>query len=65
MTDSKVEIEVFRSWEGCRWCWSVKYGKGHSVPLVNYYHGVEDTLDMALAKVRENASKMGVVDDGI
>lgn len=42
MAKGKVEFEIFRAWEGCRWNWYVRIdGK-------TYKHGVEDTAKAAM-----------------
>ena len=42
----KVELEIFRAWEGCRWNWDIWLNRQF---LCN---GVEDTAEQALAAAR-------------
>ena len=45
MTNGKVDIEIFRAWSGCRWCWDIW---ADEQPLCS---GVNDTLDEAMSAV--------------
>lgn len=56
MTSGKVNIEVFRAWNGCRWCWDIWANEQF---LCN---GVEDTLDEAMSAVRKAIELHGLVE---
>lgn len=44
----KVEVEIFRAWDGCRWNWDVWIDKR---PIGS---GVEDTYDQAATQARRS-----------
>ena len=56
MTSGKVEIEIYRAWSGCRWCWDIWADKQ---PLCN---GVEDTLDGAMSAVHNAIELHGMTE---